>query len=326
MRWKKILFSVGASAFNLINGALIGALLGTPAAKGQMLAAGAIVFFYLIIGAVFGLALTLFLAWRWDSTRMRNLAIGSGVLALLLVGITYTMVENRRAEREKQRQETEVRGEALSEEPRGSDTVRMTEKTQPLIERRAGPNPAVEGLGIVQVPHSPDGIRLYFYPTSAVYDTQPTDSLVYRYENGTFSLVHAPPFLQAFYQKVDYEALLFRFTGVHRQAVQLELNREMPRRMWVAREAVSVQFWPDFLAGVATVRSLDDQRNPVRRRALTAAPTADFPEGTQWMPEVVVGDWIGVKPLMPDESSPDIQVWLRWKKDDQLLVSWDYFL
>ena len=87
-----------------------------------MLAAGAIVFFYMIIGAVFGLAFTLFLAWRWDNTRMRNLAIGGGIVALLMVGITYKLAEQRQAERQQQQQE--FFDHSGSPEPKG--TVRDT--------------------------------------------------------------------------------------------------------------------------------------------------------------------------------------------------------
>ncbi|MTB53973.1 hypothetical protein [Lewinella sp. W8] len=326
MRWKKILFSTAASLFNFLNGALIGALLGAPAAEGQMLAAGAIVFFYMIIGAVFGLAFTLFLAWRWDATRMRNMAIGAGVLALIMVGITYKLAEQRRAERQ-QRQQESLEGR-VSPKPAApaKDTLELTEKTQPAVERQAGPGLAVEGLGLVRVPFSAQGIRLPFFATSAVRTTTAVDSLVYDNDRGNFSLRYAPPYLMPFYQKMDYQTLLFRFSGISPQAVQLEVNEGQGRKLWVPREAVEVKFWPDFLAGVAVVHALDPANNPVRRRALPHAPTADFPEGTQWMPRVVEGDWIGVLPLMPDGSRPEIPVWLRWRKDGQLLVGWDYFM
>jgi hypothetical protein len=326
MRWKKILFSALATLFNFLNGALIGALLGAPAAEGQMLASGAIVFFYMLIGAVFGLAFTLFLAWRWDITKMRNLAIGSGVLALIMVGITYTKAEQRRAEREQQRQESYEETLTPKQAIPDEDAMEITEESQPAVEREAGPNPTIEGLGIVQIPFSSEGLRLPFYATADVYGSSPVDSLVYTTNQGSLELVYAPPYLLPFYQKIDYQALLFRFTGVSSHAVQLEVNAQQERRYWVSRDAVNVQFWPDFLAGVSVVHSLDEANNPVRRRPLTHAPTADFPEGTQWVPQVVEGDWVGVKPIMPDGSRPDLQVWLRWKKDDQLLLGWDYFL
>lgn len=96
MDWKKFVYGLVACLSAFFACAIMGAFIGRPAAEGQMMASGAIVAFYMLIGGLFGLFFTGYLAWRWPRARVGRLALGMLAFALLMLLVVY--VDNQRRE------------------------------------------------------------------------------------------------------------------------------------------------------------------------------------------------------------------------------------
>ena len=301
-------------------GALLGGYPGRAAGEGQMLAGGAIVLGYMLMGGLLCLSGVGYLCWQWKAANLWKMA---GALLLVSIGVglhSRYVIEQRRSARESryppaaktERLDTTV---AIRQLP--SDTVAR-------VERNA--DPLLEGLGLVQVPFSRTGLRLHFYADTD-YFSDPVDSLIYVSEGNRSVLRYAPPYLLPFYQKEDYEALYFRFTGVQDDRVKIVLNAASARQGWVNRHDVKVLFWPDFLASVFAIYPLDGERNPVRRHPLVNADR-ETNVGTDeiLLPERVEGDWIYVKAHIEGDSGEGYGGWVRWRDGDRLLVGWDYRL
>ena len=83
INWSKVAATAISYLLAFTSGSLIGGILGRPAAKGQMLAAGAIIVFYMLIGGGISLIITT-MVLRKRSTNFRWWSVG--ILALLFLG------------------------------------------------------------------------------------------------------------------------------------------------------------------------------------------------------------------------------------------------
>ena len=72
----------------------------TEAGKGQMLAAGAIVLSYGIVGGFSGLCLSVFVSSRWDKKNMIRLNLINMILILGLWGYFYNAYQKRKKEKD----------------------------------------------------------------------------------------------------------------------------------------------------------------------------------------------------------------------------------
>ncbi|PHI19200.1 hypothetical protein CEQ90_14145 [Lewinellaceae bacterium SD302] len=82
INWGRILAKSISFLSAFTSGSLIGAILGRPAAKGQMLAAGAIIVYYMLIGGLAGLVITV-IVLRQRSTKF--LWWSAGILPVLFL-------------------------------------------------------------------------------------------------------------------------------------------------------------------------------------------------------------------------------------------------
>lgn len=95
MDWKKFAYGFVACLSACFAFAIVAAFLGRVAAEGQMLAGGAIVAFYMLIGGLFGMFLTGFLAWRWRRVQVGKLALGMLAFALCMLLVVYIDIRRR---------------------------------------------------------------------------------------------------------------------------------------------------------------------------------------------------------------------------------------
>lgn len=120
MKWEKVAFSIVAVLAGIVGGGLIGGMLGRPAAEGQMLASGAIVFFYLLIGALTGGVLAGVLSYRWAEKKVGWLALGMITIAV----VAWLMVSAQAKERR--------RIKAEGEQPAPTSMLKLQEETNLL--------------------------------------------------------------------------------------------------------------------------------------------------------------------------------------------------
>lgn len=79
--------------------------------------------------------------------------------------------------------------------------------------------------------------------------------------------------------------------------------------------------WPELLLAVHSVEALDAEANPVRVRPLDDAPVLSTVRAP--LPTLAVqGDWLMVATgHLADRIRPE--GWIRWRRDDRLLVAYD---
>ncbi|MEO0734514.1 MAG: SoxR reducing system RseC family protein [Bacteroidota bacterium] len=316
MNWIKLGLGVVASLGGAFSGGFIGVLIGLPAAEGQMLASGAIVLGYFIMGALIGLFLCAFLAYRWRTRQVGWLALGAVLLAVGMWFVVRWNAERRKAER----------ATPPPAESQLLDTVREVRQTiSPAEVDLAQASPPVTnsdpGYGFVSLPFAREGLRLFFYTDGEDTQTPPVDSLVYGPLGQEPELRYAPPYLQPFYQKMDWPLMLFRLRGVSRFRYQIAVNEGQRQTAWVDKTAVEAQFWPEFLTGVFSVHALEAEVNPVRIKANPLSePVAGLPGDAILQPVAVAGDWVQVRQL-----EGELTGWLRWRDArGDILVGWDY--
>ncbi|WP_020570188.1 hypothetical protein [Neolewinella persica] len=330
MNWKKLLFATVACLAAIVGGGLIGGLLGRSAAEGQMLAGGAIVAFYMLIGALVGGAFAGFLTYRWPARKVGWMAVVMLVIAVTTSLILFSQVKAREALRGQKQSPTTSLPESLPSLPEDEpeDTVRwITQETSPpVLELNQDGGEAVQGFGFVHVPFTMQGINLLFYSEAAL-GVVPNDSLVYTRENHQNQLQYAPPYFQPFYLKEDYDSMILRLLGTAPHRVLVELNGNTGQRAWVDRRAIDISFWPEFLSQVFAVYPLDHEKNPVRIKPQdNASEVSSISRDDFLLPDKVVGDWIHVNAMTEGDSEHGFDGWLRWRRGDRLLIGWDYRL
>ena len=94
-----LLYILSIIAFFLIGIAYAGWI---EAGKGQMLAGGAIVLGYGVVGAGLGLLLALILAYKWNPDRVYKLCLFFVLLILGFIGFFKAKYDKRQKEKEKQ--------------------------------------------------------------------------------------------------------------------------------------------------------------------------------------------------------------------------------
>jgi hypothetical protein len=177
--------------------------------------------------------------------------------------------------------------------------------------------PQPMGLGIAKVNFSMESQTLYFY---ADPDSEKiTDSVVVHADY----IDYAPPWLFPEFLKPDYNICHFRMLTVTRDRVRVIVNKQTGQTGWMSREELNCQYWPDFLISVFAVYSLDEKVNPWRVRPLDHGGlflTSD--KVLRYEAIAVEGDWLLAEARDTHEKVIG-KAWIRWRRGEELLVSYD---
>ncbi|MGE0587485.1 MAG: hypothetical protein AB7O48_02860 [Cyclobacteriaceae bacterium] len=180
------------------------------------------------------------------------------------------------------------------------------------------------GIGIARVSPSPDRpLRFYSKPDfdSVPYQFKAIDSVTFIKGEHYIDIATAPPWLAPEYIKLDYDQFLFRVVTYSQNWIEVIVNNMNGQTFWVDAQAVEYEDWGTFLTGVVAVEVLDADKNPIRGKALDQASIIASVQGAQLRPVAVKGDWLMVSTVgLADRIVPT--GWIRWKKGDQLLISY----
>jgi hypothetical protein len=119
---------------------------------------------------------------------------------------------------------------------------------------------------------------------------------------------------------------LLRAVTVSRNWIEVVVNNSSPRprftphTFWVARESVVFSYWPEFLLSVAAVEVLDASATPLHQEPDDKARVLPFPSQPLLRPFAIQGYWMQVATV--DEANTAPIGWIRWRDDDQLLLSY----
>lgn len=180
------------------------------------------------------------------------------------------------------------------------------------------------GIGIA----SPDiniDKPLYFYAMpdfDALADQmKPIDSVTFKNGKYYVDISTAPPWLVPEQLKLDYQIFNFRVVTYSQNWVELIVNNTNGRTAWVDRHAIDYKEWGAFLTEVVAVEILDSNKTPVRSNPQDNASILAQVPGAQLRPIAVKGDWLMVSTVgLADRIVPT--GWIRWKKDDVLLIKY----
>lgn len=283
----------------------------TGAAKGQGLAGGAIVLGYGIMFGFFALIGAIIMVYR---SNQKAIVIGNIVLFVLLILIASILFvrqkirKNNANEKIKTQITTDLIHPVVYENVK-SNITRTDEKSL--------------GLGFFS-PNFYEYPVLYFYGNpnylKASQDHFPTDSIVFiQNEHGHFEISYAPPWLQPEHLKLDYGILYFNLQSLGKEFVEITVNTTTQNTAYVSRFEGNIILWPEFLLQVYSIEMPPENPQTLKVKPLDhAGGVNDEYEFLQ--PVSIKNEWIQVE--LQDKNLKAITTgWLRWKKDEKLLIS-----
>mgnify|MGYP000173900014 CR=1 FL=1 len=279
----------------------------TEAGKGQMLAGGAIVFGYGVIGAFIGLCLALVLAYNLK----RHWIIKINILLTLIIAASFAYFTIKYQKRQKEKEQQKI------EQQKVKKPTAMLIKT-PLLAK------ADMGLGMF-IPNFYENKTLYFYGNltqgKSVQEHSPLDSITFKQkEYGGFDIATAPPWLVPEHLKLDYDMLYFKVQSISHNFIEVTVNTTNNQTRFVDRYAGKLMYWPEFLLGVNSVEFPNPKNHNIYSRPFTEASTIK----TQYSfmrPIKVKDEWMHVT-LLDDSFKVKGHGWIRWKKDGEMLITY----
>lgn len=180
------------------------------------------------------------------------------------------------------------------------------------------------GLGVAK-PHLSEGRLIYFYHLLPVdmqpWQVRPVDSLLINKGKHHFELSYAPRLFLPEVMKLDYDLLYLRVIGISKDWIEVVVNKQTGLSYWISRGDAEFIHWPGFLLTVYDVELADPETNPLRFKPDdTADIVATTPARFALRPLAIKGDWMMVPTLgLADRIAP--YGWIRWRKDDTLLIT-----
>lgn len=288
------------------------------AGKNQGLAAAAIVLGYGAIFAIVALILSFFAAYhlRHKTIIRINLIFGTLVLA------GFFLILFRVYERNKLREtETEPVEELKSTKPVESNCLLALAN---IAQQGEDISSNDLELGFFK-PNFFDHPVLYFYGNpnfeKSVYDHSPTDSIVFtKREMGGFEILKAPPWLLPAHLKLDYDILYFKIQALGTEFAEVIVNSATRSTSYVGLHQGKTVLWPDFLLSVSTVALVSNSSQEIKRKPFEHASSVKI-DFSVMKPVFVKEEWLMVQLLDSDYNITGMG-WVRWKKEDQLLISY----
>jgi hypothetical protein len=297
----------------------------TEAGKGQMLAGGAIVFGYGVVGAFLGLCLSILTAIK----AKRHVIIKiNGLLTLIIVAsFAYFYINYQKRQREKLKNEPPTKQQPIT--PKPTAPAEDAQEIEPLamltkneIEKQTEPE---MGLGMF-TPNFHQNRALYFYgnPTlgKSVQEHMPTDSITFKQrEYGGFDIATAPPWLVPDHLKLDYDMLYFKVKSISHDFIEVIVNTTNNQTAFVDRYSGKLQYWPEFLLDIHSVEFPEPSKHTVYVKPLDYAGTVRTPYSFM-RPIKIENEWMHVK-LQNNDFKEVGKGWIRWRKDGKLLISYN---
>ena len=284
----------------------------TGAADGQGLAGGAIVLGYGIISGLIAIFAAIILVYSVSHKAIVN---GNRIFFLiLLILIAFLII------RQKMRKNN---GEEESQSRLTTDFILPAVYSE-VKNNFPETNETPMGLGFFS-PNFYEKKVLYFYGnpnfSKIISDHTPTDSVVFKpTEYGSFEIFSAPPWLQPEHLKLDYDILYFRVQTLGPEFIEITVNTVTQNTAYIDRFAGKIILWPEFLLKVYSIEMLPENPQTIKIKPLENAGEV-LSEYEFLQPISIKNEWIQVE-LQDKDLKPLNKGWLRWKKDEKLLISY----
>ena len=300
------------------------------AGKGQMLAGGAIVFGYGVIGSFLGFIMALIVAIKANRKPIIRLNIVLAISIIAFFGyyrikyqkkqqdkLEQSPPKNKLPKTEQQKKQTTPVAEPVIEA--GNETAMLTLKTTNAIVQKGDKN---SGLGMF-IPHFSEQSVLYFYGNphleKSLRNLTPIDSITFKKsEYGGYDIATAPPWLVPDHLKLDYDLLYFNVQSVTQEFVEVTVNTTNQQTAYVSRYAGKMNYWPDFLLNVHSVEFPDPDKKNIYEKPLMYAGKISTPYSFM-KPLRITNEWMYVE-LLDNSYQPLGNGWIKWTKEGKLLV------
>ncbi len=302
-------------------GVIIAGLL--QAGKDQMLAAGAIVLGYGVLGGGIGFIASLFLANSLSRKVLLRINLILSICLFIFVGYFYTNYQKRKAEKLRQKQ-TEP---SFKPKPPGSieiypGMIAMSIPSNPSGSFKTSSGTNQTGMGMF-TPNFYENPVFYFYgnPTleKSVDDHTPKDSITFkRTETGEFEIATAPPWLVPAHLKMDYGMLYFKVQTLTHNFLEVTVNETTNLTAYVDKYAGRIQYWPEFLLKMNSVEFPEPTNHQIHVRPFensgTVTTSYEF-----LRPLHIKNQWMYVA-LLGNDYKEIGKGWIQWQKDGELQI------
>lgn len=290
------------------------------AAKGQMLAGGAIVVGYGVISAVIGFIISLVIAYKINRRIIIKLNI---LLAIFIAGFwAYYQIKYQ------QRQDAKKLEKENLEQTRTQDPIIST-----LIVHQASfysqekmISKALASLGMFS-PNYNENAPLYFYGNpyqgKLTQEPLPYDSITFSKVRGQFDIATAPPWLVPHHLKMDYGILLFEVNSITNEYIEITVNKVNNQTAYVSRDSGTLSYWPEFLLSVHSVEFPASSNGVIYAKPLNSASPINI-NNSFMKPLRISQDWMYVE-LQDDNFESVGKGWVKWIQDGKLLIKYSLF-
>lgn len=283
------------------------------AGKGQMLAGGAIVLGYGVIGAFIGFIISLFAAKKLNRKTIIRVNI---ILALSIIGF-YGYFHLKYLEKQKAKEhEKQEFNKSITIAPDATNETAMLY----LSENR---NIETSSLGMY-TPNLSEEKPLYFYSNpnleKSLNEHLAADSITFeKSQYGYFDIATAPPWLVPDHLKLDYDLLYFRIESLTEEFIEIRVNTVSNKTAFVSRYSGRILLWPEFLLQVNSVEFLDpvNQNIYIKPFQHASTVTANY---SFMKPIRIKHSWMEVN-LLNDNFETVEKGWIKWIENDTLLIA-----
>lgn len=287
------------------------------AGKDQMLAGGAIVLGYGIMFGGVAFLTAPFIAYRIEAKLIKRL--NWGMLIVLLVGYLFLRFTSDTLNDNIDQEEYQPPSKPTSP----AEPIGMVPASLIVSDELIAGDPQLN-IGFFR-PDFYNNPTLYFYggvnPQKGLTEHSPVDSLVFTQdENGNFTTSYAPPWLFPEHLKLDYGIMYFKMLSVGFDFIKATANKTNGQITYLDKNAGEILFWPEFLLSVNSVEFLPGKEQPIKIKPLDHAGevTIDF---EYLRPILVESEWMQVS--LRDHGLNEVSKgWIRWKKANELLISY----
>ena len=274
-----------------------------------------------LFGAFIGLIVSIVLTWKLPEKQRTVLSGVITVVAFVLWLVAFFHFKERQKEREKENLELFGTTEpSATVAPKPSAPAEHAEL--PSSEALDGAETSKMGVGMVSVqPENGKVLRFYSKPEHFELPEQLTavDSITFKDAQHFVDIVTAPPWFVPQNMKLDYNILLLNAVTTNRNWVEVIVNKMDGMTLWVYKEDVKLQTWPEFLLNVYSVYILNPEDFPPRIKPMDhASPASNVDPKGDFHPISIKDDWMEVHP----DHEIDSPVWIRWRNDGRLIVSY----
>ncbi|MFD2824211.1 hypothetical protein ACFS5M_11070 [Lacinutrix iliipiscaria] len=304
------------------------------AGKGQMLAGGAIVLGYGVMGAGIGFCISIFTSYNLNRKTIIKLNIISSLLIIGLWGYFYIKHQKRQQDKLEEQQfeneqlqspkPTQPVQEAEPIENDNSDASENSIEKQMAMLTKKDYRFQEKALGLgMYAPNLDKQSTMYFYSApnfeKSIQEHTPTDSITFKKSQyGDIVIQTAPPWLVPKHLKLDYGILLFKAQSITQDFIEVTVNETNQQTAFVSKYSGHLQYWPEFLLHVHSVEFPNPEHETIYVKPLDHAGTVTTTYSFM-KPLRIKKDWMFVE-LQDDSFNSVGKGWIKWQDTNGLLV------